>query len=136
MDFCSSCCYVWKGCCMDIITGTIVSGVIYDMLKSSVSITAKSIKEYFLEELLEISNEQARQIAEQTRHINFGDISSISRENFIENHKNQFHTINNLNSNINQNIDSSNNSGTLLNNSAHTLNQTINLPENSVQKKS
>ena len=121
---------------MDVITGTIVSGVIYDMLKSSVLITAKNIKEYFLEELLEISNQQARQIAEQARSINLSDINNISRESFIENHQNQFNTINNVNSNVNQNVDSSNNSGTLLNNSAQTLHQTFNLPENTVQKKS
>lgn len=121
---------------MDVITSTIVSGVIYDMLKNSVLITAKSIKEYFLEELLEISNEQARQIAEQARSIDFSDINNISRESFIENHQNQFNTINNVNSNVNQNVNSPNNSGMLFNNSASTLHQTINLPENTVQKKS
>lgn len=121
---------------MDIITGAIISGVIYDILKNGALISAKSIKSYFEQELLELSNEQARQIAEQARSINFSDISNISRENFIENHQNQFHTINNVNSNVNQNVNSQNNSGTLLNNSANTLNQTINLPENTVQKKS
>lgn len=136
MDFCSISYYVWKDCYMDVITSTIVSGVIYDMLKNSVLITAKSIKEYFLEELLEISNEQARQIAEQARSIDFSDISNISRESFIENHQNQFNTINNVNSNVNQNVNIPNNSGMLFNNSASTLHQTINLPENTVQKKS
>lgn len=136
MDFCSISYYVWKDCYMDVITSTIVSGVIYDMLKNSVLITAKSIKEYFLEELLEISNEQARQIAEQARSIDFSDINNISRESFIENHQNQFNTINNVNSNVNQNVNSPNNSGMLFNNSASTLHQTINLPENTVQKKS
>jgi len=121
---------------MDIITGAIISGVIYDMLKSSVLITAKSIKEYFLEELLEVSNEQARQIAEQARSIDFSDVSNVSKEIFIENHQNQFHTINNVNSSVNQNVNSPNNSGTLLNNNATTLNQTNNFPENTVQKKS
>ena len=121
---------------MDIITGAIISGVIYDVIKHGASITAKSIKNYFDQELLELSNDQARQIAEQARSIDLSDISDISRESFIENYQNQFNTINNLNSNVNQNVDSSNNSGTLLNNSAHTLNQTFNLPENTVQKKS
>lgn len=121
---------------MDVITGAMVSGVIYDMLKSSILITAKNIKEYFLEELLEVSNEQARKIAEQARNIDFIDVNSVSKENFIQNNQNQFHTINNVNSSVNQNVNSPNNSGTLLSNNANTLNQTINLPENTVQKKS
>lgn len=121
---------------MDVITGAIVSGVIYDMLKNSVLVTAKSIKEYFLEELFELSNEQARQIAEQAKSIEFSDVSNISKENFIENHQNQFHIINNVNNSVNQSVDSSNNSGTLLNNNATNLNQTINLPQNTIQKKS
>lgn len=68
---------------MDIITGAIISGVIYDILKNGALITAKSIKEYFLEELLEVSNEQARRIAEQARSVDFSDVSNISKEKFI-----------------------------------------------------
>lgn len=117
---------------MDIITGAVISGVIYDILKNGALITARSIKEYFLEELLEVSNEQARQIAEQARNINFDDVSNVSKEKFIENHQNRFHTINS----VNQNVNSPNNSGTLFNNSANNLTQNFNLPDNPVQKKS
>ncbi len=117
---------------MDIITGAIISGVIYDMLKNGALITAKSIKEYFLEELLEVSNEQARKIAEQARSVDFSDVSNVSKEKFIENHQNQFHNINS----VNQNVNSPNNSGTLFNNSANNLTQNFNLPDNPVQKKS
>lgn len=121
---------------MDVITGTIVSGIIYDMLKSSVLITAKSIKEYLLEELLEVSNEQARQIAEQARSIDFSDVSRVSKESFIENHQNQFHINSNINNTVNQNVHSLTNSGTLFNSSANNLTQNFNLSDNPVQKKS
>lgn len=121
---------------MDIITGAIISGVIYDVIKHGASITAKSIKNYFDQELLELSNDQARQIAEQARNIDFGNVNNISKEKFIEDHQNQFHLNNNVTNTVNQNLDNITNSGTFLNNSAGTLNQNIVLPDINNQKKS
>lgn len=121
---------------MDIITGAIISGIVYDVLKNGVAITAKNIKSYFAEELLELTNDQARQIAEQAKTIALSNFDKSSKEKFIENHQNQFYINNTVTSTINQSLSNLTNSGNFLNNSANTLNQNIILPDISNQKKS
>lgn len=113
---------------MDIITGAIISGIIYDILKNGTLITAKNIKDYFSEELLEISNEQAREIAEQAKSLDFDNPNEVSKDEFIEKHRNFFNVENSLNSTATQNIKNNYNSGIQNTNSAQVINQNFGLP--------
>lgn len=120
---------------MDIITGAIISGVVYDILKNGALITARSIKSYFEEELLKISNEQARQIAEQAKNIEFDNPNSISKEQFIENNQNNFNLHNIMHSSATQNIENNYNSGIQNTNSAQVINQSFGQPHPIDKKK-
>lgn len=113
---------------MDIITGAVISGIIYDVLKSGTLVTARNIKNYFTEEFLELSNEQARQIAEQAKSINLVNPNEISREKFIEKHQYYFNISNSIDSNATQNIENNYNNGIQSTNSAQVINQNFELP--------
>lgn len=120
---------------MDIITGAIISGIIYDILKNGSLITARNIKSYFEEELLEISNEQARQIAEQAKIIEFDNPNSISKGQFIENNQNNFNLHDVMHSSATQNIENNYNSGVQSTNSAQVINQHFEQPNPTDKKK-
>lgn len=89
----------------EFLTTTIISGYVYDFLKQGLLATAKNVKDFFSDNLYELSNEQAREINSNIQKIDTSDIQILSKEEFINKYETFFikndSSINNINNTLN-----------------------------------
>lgn len=104
---------------MDFLTGTIISGFVYDLIKQGFTISVKKIKDFFSNEnCVEISNEQALQIYTQIKDTNAeSQANLLTRQEFVSQYENFFE--------LNTTNNSTNQTNIVANNSPITFNQNI-----------
>lgn len=109
---------------VEFLTSTIASGLAYDYLKCGCLITAKNVKEFFSDELYEITNDQARVISSNIQKIQPSDIQTLNKDQFINKYKNLFE---NLNVSITNDSTTINSTNALTNMGSQTINGDIHI---------
>lgn len=111
---------------MDFLTGTIISGFVYDLIKQGFTISVKKIIDFFSNEnCVEISNEQAFQIYTQIKDTNAeSQANLLTRQEFVSQYENIF-KLNTTNNSTNQTNIGDNNTNIVANNSPITFNQNV-----------
>ena len=105
---------------MDFLTSTLVSGLVYDLVKLGTMLTAKKIQEFFVENFFEITQQQAIEIYSKSQDIPKLEFENLSRNEFISKYEKNFQLSNS--EIISQNFSNSNNSGNIIRDSQVNFN--------------